>query len=173
MRHSTATSYGIKVGIWDLVVLRSGITWSFQFTFHGAAFRLVFAGWSRPSLKLHLHYDRLRHNGAVSYASVIGPSFEAFISEVESLVESDMDERALTGAVATQLSTLLSGPFDLPPEFTRPHPDRYVMYPLHIDPRGRFSIAAAVWDVGQKTPVHSHETWGVVGIYSGDRKSVV
>ena len=24
-----------------------------------------------------------------------------------------------------------------------------------------------MWDVGQQTPVHSHETWGVVGIYSG------
>src|SRR4029079_11435745 len=25
----------------------------------------------------------------------------------------------------------------------------------------------AVWDVGQGTPVHGHETWGVVGIHSG------
>ncbi len=41
------------------------------------------------------------------------------------------------------------------------------MYPLHIDPQGRFSVAGAVWDVGQETPIHSHETWGVVGIYAG------
>ena len=30
-----------------------------------------------------------------------------------------------------------------------------------------FSIASAVWNVGQGTPVHGHETWGVVGIYCG------
>ena len=41
------------------------------------------------------------------------------------------------------------------------------MYPLHVAADGSFSIAAAVWDVGQTTPVHGHETWGVVGIYSG------
>jgi 3-mercaptopropionate dioxygenase len=42
----------------------------------------------------------------------------------------------------------------------------HVTYPLYIaDDRG--SMASVVWEVGQRTPVHSHETWGVVGIYSG------
>jgi predicted metal-dependent enzyme (double-stranded beta helix superfamily) len=41
------------------------------------------------------------------------------------------------------------------------------MYPLHVAADGSFSIASAVWNVGQSTPVHGHETWGVVGIYSG------
>lgn len=98
---------------------------------------------------------------------LLGGAFAAFISELESLVDSDSDERALTAEVATRLVGLLAGPFTLPQEFMRPHPHRYVMYPLHIDARGRFSVAAAVWDVGQATPVHSHETWGVVGIFSG------
>lgn len=33
-------------------------------------------------------------------------------------------------------------------------------------------MASVVWDVGQRTPVHSHETWGVVGIYSGTEREV-
>lgn len=97
----------------------------------------------------------------------LGDAFEGFISELVALVETHPDDRSLTDAVASGLSGLLASPFALPAEFTRPHPHRYVMYPLHIDARGRFSVAAAVWDVGQSTPVHSHETWGVVGIYSG------
>ena len=36
-----------------------------------------------------------------------------------------------------------------------------------VAPDGAFSIAAAVWNVGQVTPVHDHGTWGVIGIYGG------
>src|SRR5690606_31125095 len=32
---------------------------------------------------------------------------------------------------------------------------------------GSFSIASAVWNVGQETPIHDHGTWGVIGIWSG------
>jgi predicted metal-dependent enzyme (double-stranded beta helix superfamily) len=42
-----------------------------------------------------------------------------------------------------------------------------VTYPLHIAPDQSWSLACVVWDRGQQTPVHSHETWGVAGIYSG------
>lgn len=97
----------------------------------------------------------------------LGRAFDSFIAELDVLVESHSHEGALTDAVANRLAALLASPLDLPPQFTRPHPHRYVMYPLHVDESGRFSVAAAVWDIGQQTPVHSHETWGVVGIYSG------
>jgi predicted metal-dependent enzyme (double-stranded beta helix superfamily) len=103
----------------------------------------------------------------VNETPAISPAFDTFIAQVEALIDSGADERALTEGVAVHLSEVLASPLELPPEFTKPHPDRYVMYPLHIDADSRFSVAAAVWDVGQKTPVHSHETWGVVGIYSG------
>jgi 3-mercaptopropionate dioxygenase len=43
----------------------------------------------------------------------------------------------------------------------------HVTYPLYVAPDDSWSMASVVWDVGQRTPVHSHETWGVVGIYSG------
>ena len=90
-----------------------------------------------------------------------------FVSEVNGILSRDPDEKTLTKEVATQLEKLLGGPFTLPPEFTRPREDRYVMYPLYVDPEKRFSVAAAVFNVGQVSPVHGHETWGVVGIYSG------
>jgi len=38
---------------------------------------------------------------------------------------------------------------------------------VYIAPDGSWSMASGVWDVDQRTTVHSHETWGVVGIYAG------
>lgn len=95
------------------------------------------------------------------------PELAAFARTVEELIAQDLDERALTAAVQAELTALLAAGFELPADKVRPDPERYVMYPLHVAADGSFSVASAVWDVGQGTPVHGHETWGVVGIYSG------
>ncbi len=95
------------------------------------------------------------------------PEVAAFARTVQDLVARGLDEKALTAAVQGELSALLAAGFELPEDKTRPDPERYVMYPLHVAADGSFSIASAVWNVGQGTPVHGHETWGVVGIYRG------
>jgi predicted metal-dependent enzyme (double-stranded beta helix superfamily) len=95
------------------------------------------------------------------------PEVAAFARTVQELVGRGLDERPLTVAVQAELTALLAAGFELPEDRTRPDPERYVMYPLHVAPDGSFSIASAVWNVGQGTPVHGHETWGVVGIYRG------
>ena len=38
---------------------------------------------------------------------------------------------------------------------------------MHADPKGRFTVMGIIWGPGAKTPVHDHETWGVVGCYEG------
>lgn len=96
------------------------------------------------------------------------PEIAAFAATVADLVARGLDERALTAAIRDELETVLAAGFTLPPEVSAPDPVRYVMYPLHVAADGSFSIASAVWDVGQGTPVHGHETWGVVGIHSGE-----
>jgi 3-mercaptopropionate dioxygenase len=92
---------------------------------------------------------------------------QTFIDDVGRVVTSTDDEHEITKRVAKRLSDLLAGDYRLPPEVTRPSPERHVTYPLYIAPDDSWSMASVVWDVGQRTPVHSHETWGVVGIYSG------
>ncbi|MFE5706792.1 hypothetical protein [Rhodococcus koreensis] len=94
-------------------------------------------------------------------------TLDDFTSEVGTLVTSGLNEHPLTEQVATRLRKLLAGGLDLPPELVAPRADKYVMRPLYVAPDGSFSVAAAVWGVGQGTPVHGHETWGVVGIHSG------
>lgn len=94
--------------------------------------------------------------------------FDAFIAEVTAITHDGKDEHAVTAAVAAALTRLLAQPdFRVPAEMTVPDEERYVMYPLYVAPDGSFSVASAVWNVGQDTPVHGHETWGVVGIYQG------
>jgi 3-mercaptopropionate dioxygenase len=95
------------------------------------------------------------------------PEIAAFADLVAGLVGLGLDERALTEAVRSKLAQVLGAGLELPAHLVRPDPERYVMYPLHVAADGSFSIASAVWDVGQGTPVHGHETWGVVGIHRG------
>lgn len=90
-----------------------------------------------------------------------------FIDDVRHIVTTSNTEEEVTARLAVRLRTFLAEENAVPAEFCVPREDRYVMYPLHVAPDGSFSIASAVWNVGQGTPVHGHETWGVVGIYSG------
>lgn len=94
-------------------------------------------------------------------------TISAFADTVADLVARGYDEQTLTAHIRDELEAALAAGLELPEDVTRPDPVRYVMYPLHVAADGSFSIASAVWDVGQGTPVHGHETWGVVGIHSG------
>ncbi len=55
----------------------------------------------------------------------------------------------------------------LPEEFARPHPDHYTQYLLHCDPLERFCVVSFVWGPGQRTPIHDHTVWGLVGVLRG------
>jgi len=92
---------------------------------------------------------------------------QSFIDDVGLVVSSTDDEHEITKRVAKRMSDLLAGGYRLPAEVTRASSEHHVTYPLYIAPDDSWSMASVVWDVGQRTPVHSHETWGVAGIYSG------
>ena len=95
-----------------------------------------------------------------------------FINEVDAVVRSTTDEHELTARIAPLLSELLDSGYRLPSEFTRPSASRNLTFPLHIAHDGSWSLASVVWAPGQRTPVHSHELWGVAGIYSGAEHEV-
>lgn len=97
---------------------------------------------------------------------------ESFVAEVNLILAEEQGEHGITVRVADRLRALLASGMALSPEIVAPREESYVMRPLHVDPDGHFSIACAVWNVGQKTPVHGHETWGVVGIHSGVEREV-
>ncbi|MGA6227518.1 hypothetical protein ACPESV_45130 [Streptomyces umbrinus] len=92
---------------------------------------------------------------------------KTFIDDVGLVVRSTDDEHEITARVAERLSALLASGYRLPPEVTLSSSERHLTYPLYIAPDDSWSLASVVWDMGQRTKVHSHETWGVAGIYAG------
>ena len=97
---------------------------------------------------------------------------QTFIDEVGLVVSSSDDQYEITQRVAPMLSALLASGHRLPLEVIRPSSERHVTYPLYIAPDDSWSLASVVWNVGQRTPVHGHETWGVVGIYAGAEREI-
>jgi predicted metal-dependent enzyme (double-stranded beta helix superfamily) len=58
----------------------------------------------------------------------------------------------------------------LPDAFAEPGP-RYRQYLLHCDPLERFCVVSFVWGPGQRTPIHNHTVWGLVGMLQGEEVS--
>ena len=56
----------------------------------------------------------------------------------------------------------------LPEEFAVPSKESYRQYLLYCDPLERFSVVSFVWQPGQRTPVHDHTVWGLVGVMRGE-----
>lgn len=69
------------------------------------------------------------------------------------------------------LKALVSNDDWLPEALAEPGPT-YRQYLLHCDPLERFSVVSFVWGIGQRTPVHNHKVWGLVGMLRGAEVSV-
>jgi predicted metal-dependent enzyme (double-stranded beta helix superfamily) len=92
---------------------------------------------------------------------------QAFVDEVTAVVESGAGEAETLPRVREAMRNLVARDDWLPDEMTRPHPQYYQQYLLYADPRDRFSVVSFVWGPGQKTPVHDHTVWGVIGMLRG------
>ena len=100
------------------------------------------------------------------------PRLQAFVDEITALVDAGGDEpRILAGAKAA-MARLVAQDDWLPVEVTKPHPQYYQQYLLYADPADRFSVVSFVWGPGQKTPVHDHTVWGVIGMLRGGERCV-
>jgi predicted metal-dependent enzyme (double-stranded beta helix superfamily) len=58
------------------------------------------------------------------------------------------------------------------PDLLQPHqrlsnPDSYCRHLLAADPLERYAIAALVWEPGQQSPVHGHQTWCGYAVIEG------
>jgi predicted metal-dependent enzyme (double-stranded beta helix superfamily) len=94
-----------------------------------------------------------------------------FVARVEELVSAGLDERAVHEGAREAMRELVARDDWLPEAMAKPHPQYYQQYLLHADPRERFSVVSFVWGPGQKTPVHDHTVWGVIGMLRGSETS--
>ncbi|ACK51596.1 cysteine dioxygenase type I [Methylocella silvestris BL2] len=77
------------------------------------------------------------------------------------------DEAAQLARIRPLLAELIAQDDWLPPDYAIPGPDYYRQYLLHADPLARLSVVSFVWGPGQRTPVHDHRVWGLVGVLRG------
>lgn len=96
---------------------------------------------------------------------------ERFVAEIESALSAVLGESNVLERVRAAMSSLVAVDDWLPQQFARPHPQHYQQFLLHRDSQGRFSVVSFVWGPGQKTPIHDHTVWGVIGMLRGSEFS--
>jgi 3-mercaptopropionate dioxygenase len=101
-----------------------------------------------------------------NHSDAIAPLRE-FVINMTYLVSQESEEPTLIAKGTSLLKTLIQNDSWLPEFCSKPHPEIYQQYLLHADPLGRFSVVSFVWGPGQKTPIHDHCIWGLIGMLRG------
>ncbi|MBV7486541.1 cysteine dioxygenase [Bordetella sp. BOR01] len=95
------------------------------------------------------------------------PRLKAFVDAVDDAVDTCHAEPEVLSAVSAAMARLVAVDDWLDPACAVPHPDHYQQFLLHLDPAGRFSVVSFVWGPGQRTPIHDHTVWGIIGMLRG------
>lgn len=94
-----------------------------------------------------------------------------FVKGLATLLETRPSEELIFSQGGAILKNLIHEDDWLPEAFSKPHPQYYQQYLLYADPLDRFSVLSFVWGPGQKTPLHNHTVWGMVGQLRGQERS--
>jgi 3-mercaptopropionate dioxygenase len=94
-----------------------------------------------------------------------------FVRRIGTVLEDTDGEEELVGQGQEALAELVRAEAWLPEAYTEPDPDHYQQYLLHCDSLERFSVVSFVWGPGQRSPIHDHCTWGLIGILRGAERS--
>jgi 3-mercaptopropionate dioxygenase len=90
-----------------------------------------------------------------------------FVVAFSNLVEAAPGEPGILREGSRLLKELVGIDDWLPARYAEPSMTGYQQYLLHSDSRERFSVVSFVWGPGQKSPIHDHTVWGIVGILRG------
>jgi 3-mercaptopropionate dioxygenase len=94
------------------------------------------------------------------------------VERLDAAARSEGDDLATAEAVAATLRPFLGRPGLLTPEQEAGDPDRFRTHLLHVPDDGAYSLVAAVWRPGQRTPIHDHVAWCVVGVHRGEEHEI-
>lgn len=95
---------------------------------------------------------------------------EAMIADIERASLTVGEPEFVTRQVREALTPWLSR--GLPEPLIRSAESCYARHLIHGDPQGRFGIVTIVLMPGQSTPIHDHNTWGVIGVVCGREREV-
>ena len=93
------------------------------------------------------------------------PAFARFVAAAERHIDTPH-------AIADHLAVLLGQDGWLASHDQRPGADSYRQHLLYVSPTRRLSVVALVWQPGQRTPIHDHIAWCIVGVYRGIEREV-
>lgn len=101
-------------------------------------------------------------------------ALRALIDEIRNVVARRLPDQEIADEVAEVLREHRPAPADLlTAEQRRGHPEHYEQHVLHTDDDGSFSIVALVWRPEQRTSIHDHVTWCVVGVLEGTEQEAL
>jgi predicted metal-dependent enzyme (double-stranded beta helix superfamily) len=105
---------------------------------------------------------------------VVASALGAFLEDLSSYHgRFGSDTTRLVGATTARLAALVREPDVLPADACLGSPDRYTQHILHVAPDRTHSVVALVWYPGQRTPIHDHVSWCVVGVYEGEESQTL
>lgn len=90
-----------------------------------------------------------------------------FITSLCALLDQRPEESRILKEGGALLADLVGQDDWLPDLYAQPHPQHYQQVLLHCDSAERFSIGAFIWGPGQRTPIHNHTVWGLIGMLRG------
>ncbi|TCZ66860.1 cysteine dioxygenase family protein [Roseicella aquatilis] len=93
-----------------------------------------------------------------------------FVQDMTRLAEAGGGQALFHTEGAALLRGLVAVDDWLPDACAVPGP-AYRQYLLHCDPLERFCVVSFVWGPGQRTPIHDHLVWGLVGQLRGEEIS--
>lgn len=94
-------------------------------------------------------------------------ALQPLIAALEYAIQQEQTEIDIIESVLPVFKPLLQQVDWLPTAYRQTHPEFYQQYLLYLDPAERFSIVSFVWGPGQKTPIHDHQVWGIIGVLQG------
>ncbi|WP_321791737.1 cysteine dioxygenase family protein [Caballeronia sp. J97] len=97
------------------------------------------------------------------------PALEQLCREVDAaFAVAEAEPRASFGQrVRLALQRAIADPRVLRPDQRVSNPQGYCRHLLAADPLNRYAIAALVWEPGQASPVHGHQTWCGYAVIEG------
>src|SRR5579863_4578130 len=114
--------------------------------------------------------ERNMNMASIQQSVIASPRIERlrdFVVAISNLVETAPGEPGILREGSRLLKELIGADDWLPARYAEPSLTGYQQYLLHADSRERFSVVSFVWGPGQKSPIHDHTVWGIVGILRG------
>jgi predicted metal-dependent enzyme (double-stranded beta helix superfamily) len=91
-----------------------------------------------------------------------------FTDALAALIDTAPSEAAILDRGGQLLAELVAHDDWLADDLAASDTVSYRQYLLYRDPAERFAVVSFVWGPGQKTPIHDHTVWGLVGLLRGE-----